>query len=361
MVAVWLVIVNVFALLAFNRLNLAPDSAMKWMTPGSIRSAPQSWDVVEVHNRWDAYWYLDIAKNGYYQRGHKQLSNVVYFPMYPLLMRYVGLALGGNFVLAGWIISMSFLVLSITLFIRLIREFHPQLDPMLPGVFLLAHPAAFFLNAVYTESMFLALSLAVALYARRGRFWVAGGIAALASATRVSGLFLAVLLLVEFLGSFGWRALLSRRAVALAIAPLGTLAFFTYHFIAFDDFFLFLRAQETYGRDFDIQLTDFTIRNAQNLVASLFDWFFYGCGVLLGIVALFRVRTSYGIYMLVTLGIAFSSGSILGAVRYMLVLFPIYIVAAGIRSDLARGAWLLGSILLLALHIISFANHYWAG
>ncbi|MCK7513280.1 MAG: hypothetical protein MZV70_60785 [Desulfobacterales bacterium] len=38
MVAVWLVIVNLFALLAFNRLNLAPDTAFEWMDPGGRRA-----------------------------------------------------------------------------------------------------------------------------------------------------------------------------------------------------------------------------------------------------------------------------------------------------------------------------------
>jgi hypothetical protein len=44
-----------------------------------------------------------------------------------------------------------------------------------------------------------------------------------------------------------------------------------------------------------------------------------------------------------------------------MVLFPIYFIAAGIRSTVGRSAWLFGSALLLALNIICFVNHYWAG
>jgi len=44
-----------------------------------------------------------------------------------------------------------------------------------------------------------------------------------------------------------------------------------------------------------------------------------------------------------------------------MVLFPIYFIAAGIRSSVGRSAWLFGSALLLALNIICFVNHYWAG
>jgi hypothetical protein len=54
------------------------------------------------------------------------------------------------------------------------------------------------------------------------------------------------------------------------------------------------------------------------------------------------------------------SGTILGLARYALVLFPIHLIGAGIRSTVARSAWLFGSTLLLALNIICFVNHYWA-
>jgi hypothetical protein len=64
--------------------------------------------------------------------------------------------------------------------------------------------------------------------------------------------------------------------------------------------------------------------------------------------------------MLASLGVAVSSGTILGLARYALVLFPIYLIAASIRSTVGRSAWLFSSTLLLALNIICFVNHYWA-
>jgi Ca2+/H+ antiporter len=65
--------------------------------------------------------------------------------------------------------------------------------------------------------------------------------------------------------------------------------------------------------------------------------------------------------MLVSLAVALASGSNLGVARYSMVLFPIYFIVAGIRSSVGRSAWLFGSTLLLALNIICFVNHYWAG
>jgi hypothetical protein len=65
--------------------------------------------------------------------------------------------------------------------------------------------------------------------------------------------------------------------------------------------------------------------------------------------------------MLVSLAVALSSGTALGIARYSMVLFPIYFIAAGVRSVVGRSAWLFSSALLLALNIICFVNHYWAG
>ena len=361
MVAAWLVIVNIFALLAFNRLNLAPDTSMEWMSPQTVAPVQPNWNVIDLHNRWDSYWYLDIAKNGYYLRGETDQANVVFFPLYPLLVRMAAPLAGGNLVLAGWMVSSVFLALAVCMLVRLTREFHPGIDPMRPALFLLVYPAAFFLNAVYSESLFLFLSLAMVFWARRGNFWLAAVFAGLASATRVAGVFLFVLLLVEFIQAYGWRALFTRRVWPLTLAPVGILAFFLYHWIAFGDFLLYLKVQCAYGRDFAMDASDFEFRNGPDLVVTVLDWFFIAAAILMGIIALIRLRLSYGVYMLVSLGIALGSGSFLGAARYSMVLFPIHLIGAGIGSAVGRGAWLFGSVLLLALDIICFVNHYWAG
>ena len=359
MAALWLVIVNLFALLAFNRLNLAPDTAFEWMSPTSVRPVQQNWDIIELHNRWDSYWFLDIAQNGYYLRGERDIADVVFFPLYPLLVRLAGPIAGGDLVLAGWMLSSLFLLLAVVMLTRLSQEFHPDIDPTFPTAFLLAYPAAFFLNAVYSESLFMFLSLATVFWALRRNFIIASVWAALASATRVAGVFLFVVLFIEFVQANGWRALLTRRVWPLAVAPLGALAFCLYHWIAFGDFFLYFKVQSFFGRDFEMKVSDFLIRNNPDLANTVLDLAYTAVAILLGVIALRRLRLSYGVYMLVSLGIALSSGSVLGIARYSMVLFPIYFIAAGIRSPVGRGAWLLGSTLLLALDIIRFVNHYW--
>jgi hypothetical protein len=140
---------------------------------------------------------------------------------------------------------------------------------------------------------------------------------------------------------------------------LGALAFFLYHWAAFGDFFLYLKVQTFFGRDFSVDANALFIRNNPDLANTLLDFAYTGLAILFGIIALWRVRLSYGLYMLISLSIALSTGSFLAISRYSMVLFPIFIIGAGIRSPVGRSAWLFGSTLLLALDTIRFVNHYW--
>lgn len=361
LVAAWLIIVNIFAMLALNRLNLKPDTALEWMSPETFKPV-QSWNIIDIHNRWDSYWYLNIVANGYQYLGDKNQSNVVFFPVYPILVAAMKPFCGGNPVLAGWIVSSFFLVLSAIMLTRLTQEFHPDIsDPLLPTTFMLVYPTAFYLNAVYSESVFLFFSLAAVLCILRKNFAVAGLWIAFASATRVAGLFLCILMVAEFVQEYGFRSLISWRAWPLAVAPMGAIVFFTYHWVEFGDFFLYFKAQKNFGRSFSPDSHFFDIRNNPHLAHTILEILFTVLAIALGIIAMVRLKISYGLYMLTSLGIALSSGTTLGISRYSMVMFPIYLIAGTIRSSVGRMAWWLGSTLLLALNIIRFANHYWAG
>lgn len=359
LLAAWFVIINAFALIAQNRFNLNPDTAFDWMKYEWFRPQ-QGWDLVGLHARWDSYWFLDAAQHGYYLRGPQHQANVVFFPLYPLAVRFVGV-FTGDLVLAGWIVSSVFLALAVAVLTRLVREFHPDLDARLPVLLLLLWPTAFQLNAVYSESLFLFLSLAVFLFARRGDFFAAGVFGALASATRLAGIFLLAPVVVEYVQARGWRALFSWRAWPLALVPAGAAAFFTYHWIAFDDFFLYLKVQGWWGRDFVPKLKDYFVHTPPDLVNTVLESSYALAVLVLGVLVGWKLRLSYAVYILIALAVAFTSGSTFGIARYAMVLFPIYLLAAGIKSDTGRFAWGFTSALLLALHTTLFVNRYWSG
>ncbi len=63
----------------------------------------------------DATWYLDIAQNGYAKDGEKAIA-LVFYPLYPMLIRLLGFVTG-DLALAGQIISrVSYCAASILLY-----------------------------------------------------------------------------------------------------------------------------------------------------------------------------------------------------------------------------------------------------
>ncbi len=356
----WFLIVNVFAVLALNRFNLKGDTAYKWIEPDKFVQE-QTWDISSIHAKWDSFWYLDIAKNGYsYNSSPYELSNIVFFPLYPALIKIFSFFTLGNLILSGWMLASFFLLLSLVYLYKLVKEFHQNVDPFLPVIFLLIFPTAFFLNAVYTESLFLFLSLATFYYTLKEKYFLAGIFGLFASITRITGVLLFIPVVWEIWKRYKFR-LLKIKFLPVFLMPLGTFSFLFYHYFRFGNLFLFFDVEKRWGRDFTLNKDHFAFLSNPAIVNLIFDCFF----VVFALVAVFfvfrKVRVSYSLYMLATLAVALSSGTLMSIGRYILTLFPMYILLGQVKSDYLKYSWIFISILLLAVNILSFVNGYWAG
>jgi Mannosyltransferase (PIG-V) len=144
--------------------------------------------------RWDSVWYLTIAHGGY----DHDASRAAFFPLYPLLVRGLGVAVGSDLV-AGVLISLVAFGVALVVLYRLVAL---ELDHELArGTVLLVAfcPMAYFFSAVYSEALFLALSVGSIWQARTGRWARAGILGGLAAAERGSGIALLVPLVLLFL------------------------------------------------------------------------------------------------------------------------------------------------------------------
>ncbi len=166
---------------------------------------------IDVWARWDSVWYLTIAEHGY----HGAAQTLAFWPLYPLLIAGLGTLLGGHDLLAGVLISLAAALGALVMLERLGAPLVGLPAARRAVLYLALFPTAFFLGAVYSESLYLALTLAAFLAAERGRFLAAGGAAGLAILTRVAGVALLPALLL-----LAWRAPDRRRALlSLALAP----------------------------------------------------------------------------------------------------------------------------------------------
>ncbi len=195
---------------------------------------------------WDAAFYRGIAEHGY---GAAQES-LRFFPLVPLLARWLGVVLLGNDALALLVIANGSALLFGALLHRLaLRETGDEGVARRSAWFAALFPTAFVLVLGYAEATMMLLAV-VAFLAFRRDHWVTGaGASFLAALARPVGVLLAAPAAVE--GLRGWRGATASgraaRVLAVVAAPAGLALYLWWADRAYGDFFLPLRLQNDDG------------------------------------------------------------------------------------------------------------------
>src|SRR5215217_2707088 len=195
--------------------------------------------------RWDGVFYLAIADEGY---DVVLPEGTAFFPLYPMLMR-LGAALGVPTALWGVLISLIATFCSLYFVYRIAEKHWGQKVARNAVLTFAFFPTAFFLNAVYSEALFVAFAAGSywAAYVRRDLL-LAGLWGALATATRNSGVLLLIPLVYLWLrnrSEFGWRGVWQ-----LALVLVGLLGYMIFLWYEFGDPLMFANAQTTgWGRE----------------------------------------------------------------------------------------------------------------
>lgn len=326
--------------------------------------------------RWDAGWYLAIASDGY-TYFPQYASRVAFFPAFPLLIRGVDAVLPGSDVLAALLIVHIALFAAVIYIYKLVTIDLGEQVAWRSVLFLLLYPGAFFFSAVYAESLLL-LGFAGALYyARRGNWLLAGLFGAFAGTTKLLGLVLIVPLAVELIAQrqLSWRK--PWPALAVALTPLGTLAYFAYLQAEFGRWDAALQTQEHwYRQTFEpvfflglkrifgdvgalVQYPANTtpLKTAFLMLDTTLLWLFVAAGVVLWL----RYRPSYGAFVLAACMIFGMSGVAQSTNRYVAVLFPAFIILGALQSERLRNGLALVLTFGLAMTTYLFIQGYWAG
>ncbi|MBX6763528.1 MAG: glycosyltransferase family 39 protein [Rubrobacteraceae bacterium] len=206
--------------------------------PGGI---PGPRGVLGYWANWDGAWYSGIATSGY---GLHAPESTAFFPLYPLLV-HLGVRLGGGVAPWGVAVSLAALPFAFYFVYETAARLHGDRAARASVLTLAFFPTAFFLNAVYTESLFLALS-AGCLWAAlvRRDLLLAGFLGALAAATRNLGVLLLLPLFLEWVRN---RREFGRRGLAeIAVVPAGLCAYALYLAGRFGDPLVFARQQRAY-------------------------------------------------------------------------------------------------------------------
>ena len=179
--------------------------------------------LLEVWFRFDALRYLQVASEGY----STDPANLVFPPLYPLLIRIASPVLAGDAALTALVISNVALILGLIALYRWVNLRAGASTARRTLLYFLAFPASFFLFGAYTESLFLLLAVTSLIAAEAGSWGRAGVLGMLAALTRKEGgvaLTLALLYLYLEKRQFQWRDM-GRDLIWLGLVPLGYLAY----------------------------------------------------------------------------------------------------------------------------------------
>lgn len=321
---------------------------------------------LEPWAQWDAEHYIAIAVHGY-SFDPSTLSNVIFFPLYPWLIRLVALPFGPlteqSAALAGLLISNVALFVALLYLAALVTRDLSLSIARRTVLYLLVLPTTLFLSSVYAESLFLATAAACLYHARQGEWYRAGVAGGLATLTRPFGILLVVPMAVEM-----YRRRPPLRALpSIALVPAGLAVFFGFLWAQFGDPFLYFRAGEAWGRGFHLPWD--TLLGYIRGPLVMFDWPYawidlaaMGAMVTILVVGWHRVPLSYSAYAAAGLLFALSTGiAWFSASRHALALFPLIVIVAsfGERSRAFNWAWLALSIALAIAFMVRVAVGYW--
>lgn len=321
----------------------------------------------------DGVHYIRIAESGYIARYVQ-----AFFPLYPLVIRY-STFLFGNFLLSGLLVSNLFFLLSLYFFYKLIKLDYNTRIVKSSLLFLVLFPTSFFFGAFYTESLFLFLELTAFYAARNKKWWLAGIIGFLASLTKLIGVLLVPALLWEIYKNKNhkenfWSIENIKNLFFIFLPGLGLMLYMFYLAKNYSDPLYFIHAQSEWGasRSVDklILLYQVFYRYVKMMLTFNLDKFFYFTVILeflSGLIFLIlliwayikKVRISYllfavSAYLLPTLTGTFSSMP-----RYVLLLFPCFIVLGMIKNLWLKRFLYLFSFILLTISTMLFIRGYW--
>jgi hypothetical protein len=186
--------------------------------------------LAQLWCRWDCGWYLAIAERGYSMASDPAqpgATTLAFFPLLPLLVRWLSQASGLGLLGAGLVVSnLAFLAALAYVHRYALLVGATRTTAMLAVALLCVVPQGFVFSAVYTESLFLLLLVAAMYHLRRGQFLRSGLAAAALSATRATGVFFLVFALAHIVRQHGAGLLLRpwrnpAPFVPVLLAPLG--------------------------------------------------------------------------------------------------------------------------------------------
>ncbi|MEX2425624.1 MAG: mannosyltransferase family protein [Thermomicrobiaceae bacterium] len=359
----------IFYSVAIIAIFTIPEYTGNDYTPREFETHP----LIDASLRWDAGWYIDIARDGYEWTGGGEES-VAFFPLFPMLLKGALLIIPDStlYLFAVLLNHAIFFVALLPVWLYA-YQFGGRPVAQRTLLFLCLFPTGFFFNAVYTEALFLLLSGIALLALHRSSPLIAGIAGFLASLTRPAGVLLGLPFLIHLWRSRSRNIQQSlQQGWPIVLVPLGLAVYMGYLWYAFGRPLGFLEVQEAWGH---VQMLPTTaiVESFRYLLESETRDVFYVMGAVNTFLTVWALVMAIVIIRSDSLGSSFAFGAIMmplvagvesmpvvSMARYVLVLFPLFIPLA-IWARNVSVQWLILAV-FLPLHVMLlalFVRWYW--
>ena len=324
----------------------------------------------------DGIHYLTIAEKGYLGTALVQ----AFFPILPLLIRFFN-KIFNNYLLSALVLSQIFSFTSLLSFYYLVKIDYKKKIATISTILLATFLSSFYLKAVYNEGLFLTLIFTSLIAAKKDKSLVAVLLGALASATRIVGIFILPTLIIldwQKTKKLNWK-----KVFCYSFSSLGLLAYILYLQKTFNDPLYFFHVQNEFGASRQTELVFlpqviwryikilWTARPFDAKYYAYLQEFLVSLWVLL-ILLKAALKTykkeikiewaylifAFGAYFLPTL-----TGNLSSMPRYTLVCFPIFIyLSQAWQKDKRKWPkilYLTINLVLLIINTILFIQGYW--
>lgn len=330
-------------------------------SPDPLTALGRDWD------RWDAAHYLYLATHGYTATGDAR-NLIAFFPLYPALISAVA-AIGLPARIAALLISNVAGVVAAIVLYELARTGDQEKSAFRAAAFFTVFPTAYFFMVGYTEALFCALAFGAVLQARRERWVVSGMLAGLAAAARLTGLALLPAIVIEL---FMARRIL--RSIWQGLVPplLIVLGFATYlltNLLVLGSPMAFVAVQrDHWSHSLAAPWVGFAAAIRSITWRVPWEKLTVGGGEIVGGIAAYatttlswlRLRPSDAAYATVLTVMVTFLPFWLSIPRYLLSMYPLFLLVGRIRSRWVYLALVGASFVAQIVFGLAFGRGYWA-
>lgn len=338
-------------------------------------------EIIDMWNRWDSPHYIDIASLGY----GKALEDgralfLVFYPLYPYLMRIVQKVVG-DYAISGMLISLFSYAGACCYIYKLVHLEYNKKVARDTVILISIFPFSFFFGGIMTESLFLLLTAAGLYYIRKHRWFIASLVGCFASATRMHGLLLLIPAGIELLTYYNvgglireknWRQIwnIFYQKVTCFFLMFGGTIFYLYenNRVSGNPFQFLIYQKEHWhqGYLFITSALEYIFHNAftdkYELSSRFTIWIpnaiLFIIGIIALIIGLYYLRSMYIGYFFAYFVMNYSVSWLLSGGRYMSCAIPLFIIGGILaqKSRIIKYVLILISMILFLIYLMAYMN-----